>query len=132
MHRLLPLLFLPLLCLCPACPHTLQSPTPAALMPLAPPPILLIRNPLPPEMQYEVLEVIVVRNIDSGAADGVLDRLAEAARQVGANAVMDVAIGLDPSGGGGATAHGKGIAIRLLQPPPEDMAKLPNFRSEWR
>src|SRR4029434_518286 len=35
MHRLLPLLFLPLLCLCPACPHTLQSPTPAALMPLA-------------------------------------------------------------------------------------------------
>ena len=106
--------------------HTLQSP-PASSAPLAAThPVLVVRGKLPSTVQYETVGPIVVRKTSYGSADWALDRLADEARKTGANAVIDVQISFAPSWVGWATPHGKGTAVRILKPPAEQAASMPN------
>ena len=115
-----------------ACAQTVQTPSPA-VTPLSPGvPILLIRTPLPPSVQYEVLGTIMVHKTSYGSADWALDQLAAEARAAGANAIMDVTIGFVPSWGGWATPQSTGTAILITAPSVKQVSQLPTVQAEWR
>ena len=116
----------------PACAQTVQAP-PAALTPTpADAPILLTRTALPSPVLYQIIGPIVVHKTTHGQEAWVFDRLAAAARQVGANAVMRVTTRFAPSWGGWATPRGAGIAIRILEPGVNEVGQLPAVQAEWR
>lgn len=125
-------LVLPLLFCLTACAQTIQAP-PAALTPTPPDlPVLLLRTAPPPTVLYQIIGPIVVRKTTHGRTGWAQDRLADEARQAGANAVMYVRTHVGPSWGGWATPHGTGIAILILEPSAEEVSQLPNLQGEWR
>jgi uncharacterized protein YbjQ (UPF0145 family) len=65
-----------------------------------------------------------------GSAEEVLDRLAAEARALGANAVLRVVVGFGPSGFSWAAPQARGMAVHIIAPQVEDVARL--VASEWR
>jgi len=110
-------------------PPASPTPTPAAQR------ILMIRSAtLPPSVTYDIIGPLAVRKLSFGAVEWALQQLAQQAREVGANAVADVAISFAPSWLGVANPHGKGVAIRILSPSLEEVANMPEvkLKVEWR
>jgi hypothetical protein len=83
-------------------------------------------------VRYQIIGPIVVHKFTGGQAAWALDRLAEAARQAGANAVMRVTTRFGPSWGGWATPRGSGLAILILEPSVAEVGQLPTVQAEWR
>jgi hypothetical protein len=93
--------------------------------------ILLLRSRLPAFVTYDVLGPLAVRKTSYGGPEWALERLAQEARSVGANAVVGVEVSFAPSWAGWATPHGKGTAVRIITPSLEELAALPELKAEW-
>jgi hypothetical protein len=110
---------------------TLQAPPPAATATPTTQRILFVRGPVPSSVAYTVLGPLAVRKLSYGGPEWALQRLADEARTAGANAVLDVEITFAPSWGGWATPHGKGTAVRITSPTIEEVANMPELKTEW-
>jgi hypothetical protein len=84
---------------------------------------------LPASAKYEVLAELEVGKIWYGSSGNVLQSLADGARKLGADAVIEVKTWHQPSGFSWAAPHGSGKAIKILDSPSVDFASLPG---EWK
>lgn len=91
--------------------------------------IFMSRDSLPPEVKYEVLETIEVGKVWYGSRGRVEDSLANRARQIGADAIIDFRSWHQPSGWSWAAPHGSGKAVKIQNKSSVDFAKL---KGEWR
>jgi hypothetical protein len=110
---------------------TLRAPPPATTPTPTTQRILLVRGRVPESVTYNVLGALAVRKLSYGGPEWALQRLADEARTAGANAVIEVEITFAPSWDGWATPHGKGIAVRIISPSVEAVAKMPELKPVW-
>lgn len=75
--------------------------------------VLLSHKNQPPEGSYEVLGPIYVNKHWFGGLDSAKKELAAAAREMGANVVLETRVWLAPAFPVPAAPHGQGIALRI-------------------
>lgn len=85
--------------------------------------------PLPESVKFEVLGEINAGRIWYGRAESVLEQMADKAREIGADALIEVGVWFQPSGFAWAAPHGTGKAIRILNKEAVDLTKL---GGKWR
>ena len=73
--------------------------------------VFVTKQPLPSDIDYDFVSTIEVGKIWYGSAGNVLESIGERARELGANAVIDVKTWHQPSGFSWAAPHGSGRAI---------------------
>ena len=78
-------------------------------------PIFVTAASLPTTAQYEVVAQIEVGKVWYGSGRNVLQTLAERARQLGADAVVEVKTWHQPAGWSWAAPHGSGKAVKLTE-----------------
>jgi uncharacterized protein YbjQ (UPF0145 family) len=83
----------------------------------------------PATAKYEVLGQVEVGKVWYGSSQDVLQSLADAARKLGADAVVEVQTWLQPSGWSWAAPHGSGKAIKITEPASVDFSIL---EGEWK
>lgn len=89
--------------------------------------VFVTEQQFPQGTQYDAISPIDVGRTWYGSSDSVLEMMADRARELGANAVIQVATWHQPSGFSWAAPHGSGQAIRIdLQ----TLAKL-NLPGTW-
>lgn len=91
-----------------------STPTVAERYPAHSNPVLVVEGPLPPDIEYEVIATIDVGRIWYTGADGILVTMAQRAREMGADAVINIKRWRQPSGFAWAAPHGQGQAVRIL------------------
>ncbi|MDX2300228.1 MAG: hypothetical protein NW204_10930 [Xanthomonadaceae bacterium] len=91
--------------------------------------IYVTRAALPPTAKYEVLGDLEVGKVWYGSSGKVLVSLADGARKLGADAVVEVKTWHQPSGWSWAAPHGSGKAIKITEPTSVDLASL---EGEWK
>ncbi|MEI7729546.1 MAG: hypothetical protein WCO56_08230 [Verrucomicrobiota bacterium] len=79
-------------------------------------------------IQRDRLGQIDVGMVVSSPKDAVLKRMANKARELGADAVIDVHIWYQPAGWSWKTPHGEGKAVRLTDRSAIDFSKM---KGEW-
>ena len=79
-------------------------------------PVLVVAGPLPSNARFEMIGEIEIGKVWYGGADRILQELADRARELGADAVIDVKTWHQPSGYSWAAPHGHGQAVKLLNP----------------
>ena len=84
---------------------------------------------LPGAVEYEVLAILEVGKIWYGSSKNILQSLADGARKVGADAVVDVKTWHQPSGFSWAAPHGSGKAIKVIK---SDNFDLNTLSGEWK
>jgi hypothetical protein len=77
---------------------------------------------LPATVHFEVLENIEVGKVWYGSDGNVKESMADRARQIGADAVIEVKTWHQPSGFSWAAPHGSGKAVKIVE------ADLPNLQ----
>ena len=118
--------------LCAGCAVSDPAASPAAGRPAGPRPgaqsVLLTETPAPTGSSYKVVGFLKVERLWYGTADSAKRALAERARKIGADAVVDVktwfAVGLFAW----AAPHASGTAIRLTDPSGIDLVAL---QGQW-
>jgi len=90
--------------------------------------VYVTENSLPASMKYEILESIEVGKVWYGSSDNVKKSMADRAREIGANAVIEIKTWHQPSGFSWAAPHGSGKAVRMSQPDFETLSKR---QDEW-
>jgi hypothetical protein len=75
--------------------------------------VFVSEQSLPPSVSYRVLSTIEVGKIWYGSSKDVLVSMADRARELGANAVVDVKTWHQPSGFSWAAPHGSGQAVHI-------------------
>jgi hypothetical protein len=88
-------------------------------------PLRLVLGDLPPGTQYEVLAKVKAIDGYYGSSDGVERKIAEDARQIGADAIIQTKIWFAPRAFAWAAPHAEGVAVKLAQPESVDFEKLP-------
>jgi hypothetical protein len=83
--------------------------------------VFIFDDPLPAGIDYDIVEkkISVSKKVGYGSPDIAYELLAEEARELGANAVIEAHTWLSPSLLSWASPHGEGIAIRV-----KDVSKL--------
>ena len=71
---------------------------------------------LPTTAKYEVLGQLEVGKVWYGSSHDVLQSLADGARKLGADAVVEVKTWHQPSGWSWAAPHGSGKAVKITEP----------------
>ena len=84
---------------------------------------------LPETAKYEVLGQIEVGKVWYGSSDNVLQSLADGARKLGADAVVEVKTWHQPSGWSWAAPHGSGKAVKITEPASVDFS---NLGGDWK
>lgn len=84
---------------------------------------------LPATAKYEILGQVEVGKVWYGSSDNVLQSLADGARELGADAVVQVKTWHQPSGWAWAAPHGSGKAIKITEPGSVDLSTL---GGEWK
>jgi hypothetical protein len=88
-------------------------------------PVLVVEGPLPDSIEYEVIATIDIGKIWYSGSDGLLAEMAIKAKQLGADAVINVNRWRQPSGFAWAAPHGKGQAVKILKKPANmDLSSL--------
>jgi len=88
-------------------------------------PVLVVEGPFPSTVEYEVIANIDIGKIWYSGADGLLVEMATRAKQLGADAVINVTRWRQPSGFAWAAPHGKGQAVKILKKDPKiDLSAL--------
>ena len=90
------------------------SPTVSQRYPSHSNPVLIVEGPLPADIEHEVIATIDVGRIWYSGADRILVEMARRAREMGADAVINVRRWRQPSGFAWAAPHGQGQAVRIL------------------
>jgi hypothetical protein len=75
--------------------------------------VFITKQSLPVGLSYVSISRIDVGKIWYGSADGVLDSLADRARELGANAVIETKTWHQPAGFAWAAPEGSGLAVRV-------------------
>ncbi len=78
--------------------------------------ILVTSANLPATAKYEVLGQLEVGKVWYGSSRNVLQSLADGARNLGADAVVEVKTWRQPSGWSWAAPHGSGMAVKITEP----------------
>jgi hypothetical protein len=91
--------------------------------------VLFVDNTLPPNVKYDVLGEINIGKVWYGGGDVLLDEMADKARALGADAVIEVGTWRQPSGFAWAAPHASGKAVKLLNKKSLDMKAL---AGTWR
>ena len=76
--------------------------------------VLMVEGPLPPDVEYEVIATIDVGRVWYTGADGIIVEMARRARNMGADAVINIKRWRQPSGFAWAAPHGQGQAVKIL------------------
>ena len=84
---------------------------------------------LPITAPYEALGTLEVGKVWYGSSDNVLQSLADGARELGADAVVDVKTWYQPSGWSWAAPHGSGKAVKITKSTSTDLS---NLEGDWR
>jgi len=79
-------------------------------------PVLIVAGPLPAKARFELIGEIEIGKVWYGGADKILQELADRARELGADAVIEVKTWHQPSGYSWAAPHGHGQAVKILNP----------------
>ena len=90
--------------------------------------VFVTEQALPASEKYEVVEQIEVGKIWYGESKSVVQAMADRARQIGADAVVEAKTWRQPSGFSWSAPHGSGKAIKLLQSSTNALAAL---RGDW-
>ena len=77
---------------------------------------------------FEIIASIEVGKVWYGSSKHILSSMAVRAREIGADAVIEVKTWRQPSGWSWAAPHGSGKAIKILDPSSIDLS---NFKGEW-
>jgi hypothetical protein len=91
--------------------------------------VYITRTSLPTTVKYEVLAQLEVGTVWYGSFDKVLDALADGARKLGADAVVDVKTWHQPAGWSWAAPHGSGKAVKIIEPTSVD---FPSLAGNWK
>lgn len=91
--------------------------------------VLLTPQALPESAKFEVLEKIEVGKVWYGSSKKVAFSLAERARAIGADAVVDYKTWNQPSGFSWFAPHGSGSAIKILDKSSVDLSSI---QGEWQ
>ena len=86
--------------------------------------IFLTYNTLPDTARFERIAKIDVGRIWYGAVESVYGLMARKAKELGADAVIEIKTWHQPSGLAWAAPHGSGIAIKILDPSSVDLSKV--------
>jgi hypothetical protein len=89
--------------------------------------VFVTEQELPPGTQFEVISPVDVGKIWYGSSDSVLVSMADRARELGANAVIEVRTWHQPSGFAWAAPHGSGQAVHI---DPQTLTAL-NLSGSW-
>jgi hypothetical protein len=84
---------------------------------------------LPTTVKYEDLGQLDVGKVWYGDSDNALEALADGARKLGADAVIEVKTWHQPSGWSWAAPHGAGKAVKITQPEKFDFNGL---TGDWK
>ena len=90
--------------------------------------VLVTKESLPPSARFEVLEVVEVGKVWYGSSRNVSQAMANRAREIGADAIIELRTWHQPSGWSWAAPHGSGRAIKMIDPPSIDLSGL---KGEW-
>jgi hypothetical protein len=90
--------------------------------------VFLTQQPLPGGTHYELLETIEVGKIWYGSTRDISHSMADRARQIGADAVVEVKTWRQPSGFSWAAPHGSGKAVRF---PDAATNNFSDLEGEW-
>jgi hypothetical protein len=90
--------------------------------------VFVTEESLPLSVKYELLETIEVGKVWYGSSRNVKESLADMARMIGADAVVDVKTWHQPSGWSWAAPHGSGKAVKISGPISVSISDL---HGEW-
>jgi hypothetical protein len=90
--------------------------------------VFLTQQLLPADIHYELIEKIEVGKIWYGSTKDVSQSIADRARQIGADAVVEMKTWRQPSGFSWAAPHGSGKAVRLSE---NATNSLSNLKGQW-
>ena len=76
-------------------------------------PVLVVKGPLPEQVKYEVIAQVKAVRARYGKADVALRMLANQARALGCDAVIEVDTWFSPTIGAWASPHAQGKAVRI-------------------
>ena len=107
---------------------TVSSPVTEAKFPPHSDKVFFTEQSLPSTVKFELISPIDVGKVWYGSKERVYKSMAERARQLGANAVVEVKTWRQPSGYSWAAPHGSGQAIRV-----DDIHQLDalNIEGSW-
>jgi hypothetical protein len=92
-------------------------------------PVYVTEASLPTNAKYEILAQLEVGKIWYGSSTNVEQSLADGARKIGADAVIEVKTWRQPSGWSWAAPHGSGKAIKVIEPTSVDFK---NLNGAWK
>jgi hypothetical protein len=100
---------------------------PAAAQQFAPHtgPVLIVEGPLPPTVEFVLVADIEIGKVWYGGSDKILQEMADRARALGADAVIEAKTWHQPSGYSWAAPHGHGQAVKILN--PDQIRDLPTL-----
>jgi hypothetical protein len=90
--------------------------------------VFVTEESLPSSVKYELLGTIDVGKVWYGSSSDVKQSMADRARMIGADAVVDVKTWHQPSGWSWAAPHGSGNAVKILSPLSVSISDL---HGEW-
>ena len=91
--------------------------------------VFLTKESLPEESKFEVIAMIEVGKVWYGSSGKVYESIAARARELGADAVIEIKTWHQPSGWSWAAPHGSGKAIRFTDRTSIDFS---NLKGEWK
>lgn len=91
--------------------------------------VFVTTQPFPASARYEVLGKLDVGKVWYGSSHKVLQSLADGARELGADAVVEVKTWHQPSGWSWAAPHGSGKAVKITDLSSVDFSTL---TGEWK
>lgn len=75
--------------------------------------VFITQQPLPAGVEFELISTVDVGKIWYGSSNDVLASMADRARELGANGVVQAKTWIQPSGFSWAAPHGSGQAVRI-------------------
>jgi hypothetical protein len=91
--------------------------------------VYITRANLPTTVKCEVLAQLEVGTVWYGSSDNVFEALADGARKLGADAVVEVETWHQPAGWSWAAPHGSGKAVKIIEPTSVD---YPSLEGGWK
>lgn len=84
---------------------------------------------MPSSAKYEIIASLEVGKVWYGTSDNALEALADGARKIGADAVVEVETWHQPTFGSWAAPHGSGEAVKITEPESIDFS---NLSGDWK
>jgi hypothetical protein len=88
-------------------------------------PVRVVRGDLPPGASYEVLGMVKAIEDSYGSAEQVEKKIAERAREIGADAIIQVKVWHSPRPFAWAAPHAEGLAVKILKPESVNLDQVP-------